>query len=268
MSENTEKKGERKKVKRTKLIEQLRQDGMQFGVNTLNVPTVLIPEDQFQTNWPADSQRVTDLLYAVYYELNDEILPAVERDFILTQIREECRDGGRWFGETEAEQTERNVIVQAIMCHMNERAAYDGLTAGLLGLLRALQETNKIAQHEEIPAFTNIFSRRLRRLIPVLKGYGVEASLRHEEDGSYCSLKRLPGFQREPDSATTLAKPADDASRQSSGQSSGGTATKGKEFRKADGADGETRFDDPKDKDALKARQAELVGAAEKVGVE
>jgi hypothetical protein len=99
MSENTEKKGERKKVKRTKLIEQLRQDGVQFGVNILNVPTVLIPDDQFQTNWPADSQRVANLLYTVYYDLNDEILPAVERDFILTQIREECRAGAGGSGK-------------------------------------------------------------------------------------------------------------------------------------------------------------------------
>ena len=268
MSENTEKKGERKKVKRTKLIEQLRTDGMLFGVNTLNVPTVLIPDDQFQKNWPADSQRVADLLYAVYYDLNDEILPAAERDFVLSQLREECRAGGRWFGETEAEQTERDVIVQAVMCLLNERPAYDGLTAGLLGLLRSLQLNNKIARHEEIPAFTNMFSRRLRRLIPVLKGYGVEVSIRHEEDGSNCSLKRLPGFQREPDSATTLAGPADDRSRQPSGQSTGGTATKGKDFRKADGADGETRFDDPKDADALKARRSELAATAEKGGAE
>ena len=268
MSENTEKKGERKKVKRTRLIEQLRKDGMLFGVNTLNVPTVLIPDDQFQTNWPADSQRVADLLYAVYFDLNDEILPAAERDFILSQIREECRAGGRWFGETEAEQTERDVIVQAVMCFMNERTEFDGLTAGLLGQLRSLQLNNKIAQHEEIPAFTNIFSRRFRRLIPVLKGYGVEASLRHEEDGSYCKLVRLGTFQREPDSATTLARTADDENHQSSGQPSGGTTKKGKDFRKADAADGEPRFDNPEDKEALKARRAELAGAAEKGGAE
>ncbi len=268
MSESADKKGEKREVRRSKLIQQLREEEVQFFLNSILEPTVHIPGDAYQKDWPADSQRVCDFVTAAYYDLNVTILSSAEWEFILSQIREECRAGGRRASETEAPQTDKDVIVQAALHLVNERAEFDDLTSVLVGLLRTIQLNGKNAQHEEIPAFTNIFSRRLRRLIPVLKGYGVEVSLRHEEDGSYCSLKRLPGFQREPDSATTLARTADDASRQSSGQSSGGTATKGKEFRKADGADGETRFDDPKDKDALKTRQTELVGAAEKGGVE
>jgi hypothetical protein len=51
-------------------------------------------------------------------------------------------------------------------------------------------------------------------LIPVLKGYGIEVSLRHHEDGSYCKLVRLATFQREGDSTTTLAKTTDSENRQ------------------------------------------------------
>jgi hypothetical protein len=267
MSESNEQKNEEKKRKRSRLIEQLRDaEKMTFFLNSVLEPTVHISGDAFQKDWPADSQRVTDLVTAVYYDQNETILSYAEREFILSQIREECRAGGRRPSETEAPQTDKDVIVQAIMYLMNEQPAFDDQTCVLLGKLRFIQMEAKTAQHEEIPAFTNIFSRRLRRLIPVLKGYGIEVSMRHQEDGSYCKLVRLATFQREGDSTTTLAKAADGENRQSSGQPSGGTAKKGKDFRKADAADGEPRFDDPKDKEALKARQVQLTATAEKGG--
>lgn len=50
------------------------------------------------------------------------ILPPAELDFILSGIREECRAGGRWFGETEAEQ---DVIVQTVLCFINDRLESD-----------------------------------------------------------------------------------------------------------------------------------------------
>lgn len=268
MSESNTNKNAAMKEKRTRLIQQLKDDGVRFGVNTLNTPTLCIPEDPFQTEWPADSQRVADLVYTIYYEQNGEVLTVAEREFLLSLIRQECREGGRWFGETEAEQTERDVIVQAILCYMNTHAKFDDLTAGLVGELRVLQRSGKISQHEDIPAFTNMFTRRLRRLVPVLKGYGVVVEIYHKEDGSHTRLTRLDDFQVEPDSATTLINPPDDRNRQASGHSSGVNATMGREFRKADGDDGETRFDDPKDKDALTVRQASLAGAGGKGGAE
>lgn len=261
MSESADKKGEKREVRRSKLIQQLREEEVQFFLNSILEPTVHIPGDAYQKDWPADSQRVCDFVTAAYYDQNGTILASAEREFILSQIREECRAGGRRSSETEAPQTDKDVIVQGVLYVMNERAEFDDLTSVLVGLLRTIQLNGKTAQHEEIPAFTNIFTRRFRRLIPVLRGYGVEATMRHQEDGSYSRLVRLPTFQKEPDSATTLAKPADGESRQSSGSPSGETAKRGKDFEKADGADGENRFDDPKAKEALKARQAELAGA-------
>lgn len=269
MSENTDKKDEEKKVKRTKLIKQLRdEEKVGFFLNSILEPTLHVPSDAFQQDWPVDSQRVSDLVTAVYYDQNETILPTVEREFVLSQIREECRAGGRRASETEAQQTEKDVIVQAVLYFMNDKEKFDNLTSVLLGHLRTIQLNDKIARHEEIPAFTNIFSRRLRRLVPVLKGYGVEIKPRHEEDGSYCELVRLATFQKEPDPVMTLPEVADGENRQSSGEPSGGTAKKGKDFRKSDATDGENRFDDPKDKEALKARQAELSGAAKKGGAQ
>lgn len=267
MSENSDKKNEDRKVRRAKLIERLRADeGVQFFLNSILEPTIHVPGDAFQKDWPVDSQRVSDLVVAAYYAENEAILSAGEREFILSQIREECRAGGRRASETEATQTEKDVIVQGVLYLMNQQPEFDDQTCVLLGKLRTNQLEGKTAQHEEIPAFTNIFSRRLRRLIPVLKGYGIEVSMRHQEDGSYCKLVRLATFQREGDSTTELAKAADGENRQPSGQPSGGTTKKGKEFKKADATDGENRFDDPKDKEALKARQVQLTATAEKGG--
>jgi len=269
MSESNEQKNEEKKRKRSRLIEQLRDaEKLTFFLNSVLEPTVHISGDAFQKDWPVDSQRVTDLVTAVYYDQNETILSSAEREFILSQIREECRAGGRRASETEAPQADKDVIVQAVLYLMNEQPEpeFDDQTCVLLAKLRLIQIEAKTAQHEEIPAFTNIFSRRLRRLIPVLKGYGIEVSMRHQEDGSYCKLVRLATFQREGDSTTALAKTADGENRQSSGQPSGGIAKKGKEFRKTDVSDGDNRFDDPKDKEALKARQVQLTATAEKGG--
>jgi hypothetical protein len=269
MSENTDKKDEDKEVRRAKLIEQLRvEENVGFFLNSILEPTLHLPGDAFQKDWPVDSQRVSDLVVAAYYADNEAILSAGEREFILSQIREECRAGGRRASETEATQTEKDVIVQGVLYLMNQQPEFDDQTCVLLGKLRTNQLQGKTAQHEEIPAFTNIFSRRLRRLVPVLRGYGVEVGMRHQEDGSYCKLVRLDAFQREGDSTTTLAKTADDENRQPSGEPSGGIPKKGKEFKKADATDGENRFDDPKDKEALNGRRTELAAAGEKGGAQ
>jgi len=70
------------------------------------------------------------------YDQNDTILSSSEREFILPQIREECRAGGRRTSEAEAPQTDKDVIVQAIMYLMNEQLEFDDQTCVLLGKLR------------------------------------------------------------------------------------------------------------------------------------
>jgi hypothetical protein len=197
MQENSGKKIDDAKARRSKVFDQLRKDNVKFGINSFLEPTVHIPGNPFQTDWPADSQRVSDLLYAIFYDQNELIMVPAEREYLMSQIREECWVGGRWFGETEALQTEKDVVVQAVLCLMNEQPKFDDQTCVLLGKLRLIQKDGKISQNEEITGFTNIFSRRLRRLIPVLKGYGIEVSMRHEEDGSYCTLVRMETFQKE-----------------------------------------------------------------------
>jgi hypothetical protein len=134
----------------------------------------------------------------MYIEItNGGILKSIERDFLLAQIREECRRGGRRLTEVESKETDDDVIVQGIMALMNEQAKFSGRTVSLLKQLRAIQSNGNISFAEEIPIFTNIFSRKLNRLIPVLRGYGIDVEMEHKEDGSHCSLTRLDSFKKE-----------------------------------------------------------------------
>lgn len=253
------------KVKPTPMkdvIAQLVKDGVEFFLNSQLHPTVLIPDDAFQKEWPADSQRVQDLLTKIHYEIGKEamteakldepvpLLRSTEREFLLSMIREECRMGGRRFTEVEAEETEQDSIVQALLYHMNHNEGFEGRTSALLGTLRTYQSQSKVSQADEIPVFANIFSRRLKRLIPVLLGYGVEIVIEHQEAGSYCKMKRLESFRKEPDS-TEEHTTADGNGSESSGQSSGATTKKGSNLQRADGADGEIRFDAPDAKKKL-----------------
>lgn len=244
----------------TDVIAQLVKDGVEFFLNSQLSPTVLIPDDAFQKEWPADSQRVQDLLTKVHYEICNKaksevestepvpLLRSTEREFLLSMIREECRDGGRRLTEVEAEETDQDPIVQAVLFHMNATKEIKGRTSVLLGTLRQYQNEGKVSQAEEIPVFANIFSRRLKRLIPTLRGYGVEITIDHQEDGSHCTMRRLESFQSEPDATDATA---DDKGSESSGQSSGATPKKGSNLQRADGADGENRFDSPDAKKKL-----------------
>lgn len=252
----------------TDVIKQLVVDGVEFFLDSHLEPTLHVPDDAFQQDWPVDSQRTQDLLTTVYYEISKGgMLKASERDFLLSQIREECRRGGRRFAESEAPGTDRDVVIQGVLCLMNERSSFDDRTAVLLRELRRIQREQRISMVEEIPVFTNIFSRRLGRLIPTLRGYGILASFRHQEDGSYCQLQRLPTFQSEPEARLTQPKAPDDSHEDASVLSSGENPKQGTALAMADDTDGEVRFDSPRAKatmsppQTLRDEQAQIVGA-------
>ena len=65
-------------------------------LNSRLEPTLHVPDDAFQQDWPAVSQRVQDLLTAIYYDISKgSVLKSSEREFLLAQIQEECRRGVR-----------------------------------------------------------------------------------------------------------------------------------------------------------------------------
>ncbi|MGQ9762681.1 MAG: hypothetical protein ACUVQH_12305 [Thermogutta sp.] len=241
----------------TDVIQRLVGDGVEFFLDSHLEPTLHVPDDAFQQDWPVDSQRTQDLLTTVYYETSKGgMLKASEREFLMSQIREECRKGGRRFAETEAPGTDRDVFVQGLLYLMNGRQSFDDRTAVLLRELRRIQREQKISTAEEISVFTNIFSRRLGRLIPTLRGYGILLSFRHQEDGSYCQLQRLPTFRYEPEAGRTQPRAPDDLHEEASLLPSVSSPRQGTTLVLTDDADGEVRFDPPRAKATMSPPQA------------
>ena len=239
----------------TDIYTQLQEDNVEFFLNTHLDPTVLIPNDGFQTEWPVDSQRFKDLLLSVFYEIsNGRILKSSECDFLMAQIREECRKGGRRLTDSEAAETDQDLMVQAILYLVNSMpkdataSVFNGRTVVLQKRFEEFQKEGAIPCYPEIPTFTNIFSRRLARLVPVLRGYGVQIDLSHAEDGSRCKLTRLETFKLEPNSRQVQPS-ADGWKSESSDQPSGTTSMPGKDLAPADDTDGDFRSDPPRTTD-------------------
>jgi len=243
-----------------KVFVTLQEDGVEFFVNSDLEPMLHLPNDGFQQEWPVNSQRVQDLLVSMHFEVSGgDMLKPFEKDFLLSQIREECRKGGRRLTEVEAVQSEMNPIIQAILVLMNGQAKFSDRTFQLVKRLRDIQAAGTISLAEEISTFTNAFVRQLNRLIPVLRGYGVEVCLVHREDGSHCTLTRLESFQMEP---TATEMRTDGPSAISSAASSVLTPSSGTELPMTDDTDGEIRIDPPRGRSRKKEAQASKEGGA------
>ena len=137
-----------------------------------------------------------------------------------------------------------DAIAQTIFFLLCKDDHFDGKTSELL---KKLQEINveKGLYSTEISVFLNVFSRRLRRRIPMLKGMGIGVSLEHREQGSYCTLARLENFHADDtDDSQTL--------------SSDGNASEGKDLAQIDDTDGRIR----KEKRRSKAGTSEMQGGA------
>ena len=228
----------------TEIYTQLQVDKVEFFLNTQLEPTVRIPSDGFQTEWPVDSLRFQDLLVSMFYEISKGgILKSTDRDFLMAQIREECRKGGRELTEPEAEKTDEDVIVQTVVALMNRKSKFSDQTGVLCKELKEIQTANSLSHSEAIPTFTNIFSRKLNRLIPVLRGYGVEVVMEHKESGSHCTLTRMESFQKEPLPEEVVPDGSPD---ESSGEPSVATPKAGAGLPLPDDADGKFRADPPK----------------------
>lgn len=236
-----------------RIFKQLQEDEIEFFLNTDLEPTVFIPTDGYQKEWPVNSERFQDHVVSVFYEISEgEMLRPSERDFLMVQIRLECHKGGRQLTASEAEKTDKDVIVQAILALMNQSSEFSGQTAVLVNRLLKIQTECKISSAGEIPIFTNIFSRKLNRLIPVLRGYGIEVVMEHKDSGSHCTLKRLESFQKEPSVEDAVY---DGSTSQSSAQPSGVKPCTGSQIQTSDGTDGEMRYEGAEEKSSLKMPQ-------------
>ncbi len=237
-----------KSVPLQEVIAEVVRVGVQFLVNTKNEPVVFLPDTPFQQYWPAGHDRVESYLAAVYHDLsNGGYLKPAEQAAVISLLKDACYKGGRRFTELESPEAEKEPIIQALLYFINGVESFDGMTATLLSKLNEREIMRNVRGIEDFPILTNIFSRRLNRLTPVLRGLGIEVSIWHEEDGSHCKLKRLPNFRKEADALT----------RQSSADPSVANPKKGKDFKPTDGSDGTERFDEGPAKASIAAPVAE-----------
>jgi len=183
-------------------------DKVEFFQDSKLHPMVRVFGDGFQQDWPVNSQRFLDLLETAFYNASmGDLIKKRECDFFLSQIREKCRSGERRFTHYEAEAAEENPIVQAVLCYVNAHEHFEGRTVVLLEILRDSQFAGSF------PVAANNFSRRLKRSIEILRGYGVDVKIEHQHSGSYCQISRTESFAIEPDVILEQNGAGDDAQR-------------------------------------------------------
>ncbi|WP_143549255.1 hypothetical protein [Rhodopirellula bahusiensis] len=196
----------------------------------MNEPTVNIQSDGFQQDWPANSERVKDLMIVLFHEAEGRMPSRQELGFAEAMLREECRIGGRRLSQAEQTDRDSDPIIQALHEFTSTFGEYSGRTEDLLSKLRELHSNRSNGFGAQITYFVNVFGRRLRQLTPSLRGYGIEVSVTHREDGSYCITKKLATFQLEAtDGSETL--PSASNSRQ------------GRDLPPTDGTDGNIRIE-------------------------
>ncbi len=244
-------KSREKKLFINEMMQLMKDDNLEFFVNSQDEPTVHVPDDGFQQDWPADSARVRDWIVLNFYETSGgQQISTTTEALLLAHIREECRKGGRRLSEAEAAETDQDIVVQAMICLINKQEKFQGLTYLLLQRLIDFEKTGALTKSEDLPRFVNIFSRRLRRQIPALRGYGIDVIIEHREEGSFCKVSRLENFVVEPD----------DDRKESSGEPSGVNISHGKDLPLADDSDGKLR------QDRSKAQKTDSPNSAAKIG--
>jgi hypothetical protein len=216
------------------VLQRLKDDGIGFFVNTKLEPVLFIPDAAFEQYWLVDHDRVSAYIATTYLDGAESFIRPAFLSALLMLIKEECYNGGRLFTEVEQVEAEREPIIQSLICCMNRIDSFEGMTAALLSKLNESDIRKSVSAVEQLPLLTNIFSRRLKRLTPKLRGLGIEVIIEHKEDGSHCRVSRLPHFEKEPD----------DLRRQPSVESSAVSIVGGRDYVPTDGVDGNERVEE------------------------
>lgn len=226
-----------------KVVSRLRSEGVEFALNSELIPIARIKDDGFRTEWEIDSQRFMDYLVATcMFDPDTKVWNAYDMRVLTSLLREDCRRGGRSVTEVEVTRIESDPIVQAILSLMDEQPEFEDLTSELLSSLKSIEGRYGFFSSKTITGFVSAFGCQLRRLIPVLAGYGVAISFEHRESGSWVKVRRLPTFaplgvvRHEADAADGVI----DASSE---EPSVVTSVLGRGLVPTDGTDGKTRFD-------------------------
>jgi hypothetical protein len=179
--------------------------GVQVFCDELRNPCISLPDDNVQPVWPLYHQRVR----AWFADLIQEEKQAFVTDReLLPALR--VLEGRAWkvprrppAPDPTWQLIERDPVALALITFANQNGEYEGPTRDLFNRLHRpdIQDRLQIAAlANKFPANTQVFSRRLNSVTHVLAAIGIDISLHHKEDGSYCVLRmRQPLFTREPD---------------------------------------------------------------------
>ena len=222
----------------------LRSRGVEFFLNGHSEPTVSIPDDPCQIHWPVEGQRFADLIISTFHEIaKPKRLSRVELLNLLALIREECRSGGTRYTELDGMKIEDLVITQGVWCLLNSSPIITLKTEDLRIEISKLQSLGRITTEQLVTPFTNVFSLRLGRLIKPLRSRKIDVEIKHRDDGSHTSLRRLEGFVCEPAAVPRVMPTTDDADGIAAIFPSGLSAFTGRDLPPTDGNDGEFRYE-------------------------
>lgn len=212
-----------------------------WAVDTLKAATVTVFSDalgELHVHMPNDHQhkihrfnspRLGAWLAAQYFKEKRTALP----DQVVGYIKKILEDEA-WHAPSLLpieprtwELLERSPVGMAVIAHLNTNGNYSGRTVEFYKLVKPPVQQGFTAN--KFPVNTQVFSRRLKDLIPLFKVIGIEIVVMHKEDGGHCSIeiKDTNLFYPEPDG--NLVSP--------SGTPSGSKARETKTLRKPDEPD-------------------------------
>jgi hypothetical protein len=196
----------RSKSRIGQLVKFLSENGYEFAMNADSKPIAVNLQDEYFHL--VDSQEFEDLLNLSWYDFfTGQFLQPNDLKLLMSLIREDCRKGGKYLTEVEIEENQEHPIVQLVLEFMCDAVSFDGTTARLRHELQSYAKRLNIYGDETISPFTTIFSRQLRRLIPVLAECGIDVVMKRTEKGSHTILRRNAKFQLEASYPPTAIGP-------------------------------------------------------------
>lgn len=174
----------------------------------LRTPSVVIPDDPIERVWTIQSDRVKSWIAEKFFANTDRMIADRDINQVLRVLEGRAWKTPRRVPKDEAtwDVIERNPVALSLIIYANQYGDFDGLTRQLYkSVSHPIIQNKLMALANKFPVNTQVFSRRLKDVIPLLKTIGLEIALRHEEIGSHCTMKMVrPTFTQEPDAIPVI----------------------------------------------------------------
>ena len=176
-------------------------EGLEPFCDDLETPLAILPDDAHRA-WKLASERVRVWIHERFFSQTNRFLSPSDLSAVIRLLQGEAwRAPRRSLQENPVwQEIEASPVGQAIAIYGNIRGNFQGRTATFLNALLRTDIQSRIApRSQHFPRITQVFSRRLSALIPLLRVIGLELVIEHREDGSHCTLTVQPHFDRDAD---------------------------------------------------------------------